>query len=314
QAAACRECFSLALGIEGEGENTCVRCDQVNFLLSLVAELKDEVSRLRSIRESKRELDMWKKALQISPAEGRVPGNREAWIQVPARGCKGNPSRTPPPLPLPLHSKYEALQAEGSRDERVEEQPSGEEPKAKQSPSTIATSSTKKRRRVIVVGNSLLGVTEGPICRRNPSHREVCSLPGAWVRNITRRLPELIQPSDYYPLLVIQAGSDEIDKKGMRAIKKEFKALGQLIDGAGAQVVFFSVPSVTGEYTERNGRTHTINNWLRGWWQQQNFGFFEHGTTFTAPDLLGPDGVQLSRKGKRVLALELAGLIKRALN
>ncbi|KFV62420.1 hypothetical protein N307_01705, partial [Dryobates pubescens] len=315
------ECWSLALGMEGEGENTCVRCDQVNFLLTLVAELKDEVaklkeevSRLGSIRESEQELDMLEKALQISPAEGRVPGNREGWIQVPARGGKGNPSQPSPPLPLPLHDKYEALQAEGSGDERAEEQPCGEEPKAKQSPPTITTSSTKKRRRVEVVGDSLLGGTEGPICHPEPSHREVCSLPGAWVRDITRRIPKIIQPSDYYPLLVIQAGSDEIDKKGTRAIKKEFKALGQLIDGAGAQEVFCSVPSVSGMYTERNERTHTINNWLRGWCQQWNFDFFDHRETFTAPNLLGPDGMQLSRRGKRVLALELAGLIRRALN
>ncbi|KFV69245.1 hypothetical protein N307_12034, partial [Dryobates pubescens] len=322
QAASCRECFSLAVGIEeeGEGEDTCVRCEQVNFLLSLVAELKDEVaelkeevSRLRSIRESERELDLWEKALQISPAEGRAPENGEGWTQVPAKGGKRNPPRPSPPPPLPLHNKYEALRAEGAVMTSSREQPKAK-PKAKRPLPAITTSSTKKRRRVIVVGDSLLGGTEGPICRPDPSHRVVCSLPGAQVRDIARGIPKLISPSDYYPLLVIQAGSDEIDRKGTRAIKKEFRALGQLIDGAGAQVVFCSVPSVAGEYTERNGRTHTINKWLREWCQRKNFGFFDHGATFTAPDLLGPDGVHLSRRGKRVLALELAGLIRRALN
>ncbi|XP_068011472.1 uncharacterized protein [Melanerpes formicivorus] len=280
-----------------------------------VAELKEEVARLRTIRESERELDLWEKALQISPAEGRVSGGREGWIRVPARGGKRNPPRPSPPPPLPLHNKYEALQAEGSKDERAEaeEQPSRGEPKAKRtppavtassggkpkpkrSPPAITTSSTEKGRRVIVVGDSLLGGTEGPICRPDPSHREVCSLPGAGVRDIAKRFPELIQPTDYYPLMVIQAGSDEIDRKGTRIIKKEFRALGQLIDGAGAQVVFCSIPSVSGVYTERNGRTHTINNWLRAWCQRQNFGFYDHGATFTAPDLLGPDGVHLSRR------------------
>ncbi|KFV65520.1 hypothetical protein N307_00492, partial [Dryobates pubescens] len=312
QAASCRECFSLAVGIEGEGEDTCVRCDQVNFLLSLVAELndevdemKEEVSRLRTIRESERELDLWEKALQISPAEGRVPGNGEGWIKVPAKGGKRNPPRPSPPPPLPLHNKYEALQAEGTVMTISGEEPKAK-PKAKQSPPAIINSSTKKRRRLTVAGDSLLGHTEGPIYRPNPSHREVCSLPGAQVRDIARRIPKLIHPSDYYPLLVIQAGRDEIDKKGTRAIK-EFRALGLLVDGAEVQVVFCSVPSVAGVYTERNGRTHTINNCLRPWCQQRNFGFFDHGATFTAPNLLGPDGVH-------VLALELAGLIRRALN
>ncbi|KFV70255.1 hypothetical protein N307_10010, partial [Dryobates pubescens] len=345
QASRCRKCWSLALQMQGSGDYSCIRCEQIDYLLNLVARLKDEVARLRavrecrkemnqsrkelnqskqalqappaeagSIRESERESDMWEKALQISPAEGSAPGNREAWIQVPARGSKENPSRPSPPLPLPLHNKYEALQAESSGDERAKEQPSEEMPKAKQSPPTITTSSTKKKRSVIVVGDSLLRGTEGPICCPDPSHREVYSLPGARVRNITRRLPKLILTSDYYPLLVIQAGSDEIDKKGTRVIKKEFTALGQLIDGAGAPMVFCSVPSVAGVYTERNRRNHIINNWHKGWCQQRNFGFFDHGATFTAPHLLGPDGVQLSRKGKRVLALELAGLIKRDLN
>ncbi|PKU47384.1 hypothetical protein llap_2286 [Limosa lapponica baueri] len=47
--------------MEGSGDNTCVRCEQVNDLLSLVAQLKDEVERLRSIRECEREID-WKQA------------------------------------------------------------------------------------------------------------------------------------------------------------------------------------------------------------------------------------------------------------
>lgn len=34
QAAGCRECWSLALAAEGGGENTCIRCEQVNDLLT----------------------------------------------------------------------------------------------------------------------------------------------------------------------------------------------------------------------------------------------------------------------------------------
>ena len=36
-----------------------MRCDQLDDLLSLVAELKEEVERLRSIRECKRQIDWW---------------------------------------------------------------------------------------------------------------------------------------------------------------------------------------------------------------------------------------------------------------
>ena len=43
----------------GEGDSTCVRCDQINDLLSLVVGLKEEVERLKSIWECEREIDWW---------------------------------------------------------------------------------------------------------------------------------------------------------------------------------------------------------------------------------------------------------------
>jgi len=45
-----------------------------------------------------------------------------------------------------------------------------------------------------------------------------------------------------------------------------------------------------------------------------NLGFFDHGMTYTAPSLMGSNGNQLSQRGKRIFAQELAGLIDRALN
>lgn len=47
----CRECLSLLLPGEGSRDSTSVRCEQVDELLSLVVELKEEVQRLRTIRE-----------------------------------------------------------------------------------------------------------------------------------------------------------------------------------------------------------------------------------------------------------------------
>jgi len=57
QVSGCRECLSLALVPVNSRDNCCVRCEQVNDLLSLLAELKEEVERLRSIRECEREID-----------------------------------------------------------------------------------------------------------------------------------------------------------------------------------------------------------------------------------------------------------------
>jgi len=47
------------LVLEDSRDNRCVRCDQVNDLLSLVAVMKEEVERLRNIRECEREIDWW---------------------------------------------------------------------------------------------------------------------------------------------------------------------------------------------------------------------------------------------------------------
>ena len=43
QVSGCRECLSLLLPTEGSGNSTCVRCEQVEDLLSMVAELKEEI-------------------------------------------------------------------------------------------------------------------------------------------------------------------------------------------------------------------------------------------------------------------------------
>ena len=54
-----RECQSLLLPREDGKDATCVRCEQVDELLSLVVELREEVERLRTIRECEQEIDWW---------------------------------------------------------------------------------------------------------------------------------------------------------------------------------------------------------------------------------------------------------------
>ena len=117
---------------------------------------------------------------------------------------------------------------------------------------------------MIVVGKSLWRGTEDPVCQPDPTHWEVCSFPWARVRDISRKLPILIQTSDYYPLLIAQASSDEISEKSLRIIKKDFRGLGWLVDGMGVQVVFSSIHSMSGKDTERSRKTYLVSTWLRG--------------------------------------------------
>jgi len=199
-------------------------------------------------------------------------------------------------------------------NEDAGEGPSRGLPRMSRSAPHIMTALAKKKRRVTVIGNPLLKGTEGPICEPDPSHREVCCLPGARVRDGARKLPGLVRPSDYYPVLVMQVGGDEIAERSPKAIESYFRALGRLVEGSGAQVVFSSIPSVAVKSTERDRKTHLIDRWLRDWCRQRNLGFFDHGEVYIALGLLVTGGVQLSQRGKRILAHELAGLIERALN
>lgn len=49
------KCQSLILLLEGSRENSCVRCDHVNNLFGLVAELEEEGERLGSVGDSEKE-------------------------------------------------------------------------------------------------------------------------------------------------------------------------------------------------------------------------------------------------------------------
>ena len=117
------------------------------------------------------------------------------------------------------------------------------EPKARWSPQSLETTSVTKERRVVMVGDSLLREPEGPICRPDPGHREVCCLPGARVRDISRKFPELVRSTDYFPLLIVQVGSDKIAQRSLRTMKRDFRGLGHFIQGVGAQVIFCPIPS-----------------------------------------------------------------------
>jgi len=131
-------------------------------------------------------------------AEGEDLRDRGEWKWVLAGGGRRIPSCPPSPPQVLLHNRYEALEPEGQANDRVDEGPRTRLPRARQSAPRITTASTKTKRRVIVIGDSLLRRTEGPICRLDPAHREFCCLPGAWVRDITRKLPGLVRPTDYY--------------------------------------------------------------------------------------------------------------------
>ena len=159
---------------------------------------------------------------------------------------------------MPLHNRFEVPEREGEVKEDAVGGPPTRLSSVRWLTPHLKTVSTKKDRRMVVIGNSLLRGTEGPVCWPNPACREVCCLPGAWVRDSSRKLFSLICPSDYYPLLIVQVGRNEVSERSLTIIKKDFKGLGR------CTVCIFLYPSVAGKDTEKIRKTHLINTWLRG--------------------------------------------------
>ena len=155
---------------------------------------------------------------------------------------------------MPLHNRYEALELERLGDVDVGESLSVQErlPKASQSAPHFAMS-VRKKRTAVIIGDSLLRGNKGPICCLDLFHREVCFLPGAWVRDVARNITLLVKPSDYCPLLLFHTGNEEVGKRSSRVIKRDFRALGRLLKGSGAQVASSSVLSMTGIDTKGRG-------------------------------------------------------------
>ena len=84
------------------------------------------------------------------------------------------------------------------------------------------------------------------------------------MRDVARNITRLVKPSDYYPLLVFPVGNEEIGKRSSWVIRKDFRALGSLLKGSGAQVVF-SILSVGDWDLHKRRRVDMLNEWLCEW-------------------------------------------------
>ena len=116
-------------------------------------------------------------------AEGGDLRDGGGWKQAAALGGRKIPSQPPSPSMVSLHDRFGALELlnEVEKDEENESNKEEDEGPLRlgRSRTGIKTNSKKNTRRVIVVGDSILRGVEGPICRLDPLHREVCCLPGA---------------------------------------------------------------------------------------------------------------------------------------
>lgn len=175
-------------------------------------------------------------------------------------------------------------------------------PRAERPTPRIMTTSMRKKRLVIVVGDSLLRGTEGPICWTDPLLGEVCCLP--------RKLPPSLGNflAWYGPRTIAHYCSSMWVAMKLQHIvqgqsKKDFSTLGQLMRESGAQVTFSSGLPVAGSNIGRNRQTQSINTWLHGWCHRHNSGFFDYGMPYMAPGLLVLDGIHLFKGGRGSLLM-----------
>lgn len=49
---------------------------------------------------------------------------------------------------------------------------------------------------------------------------------------MAERLPGLVSPPDYYPLLEVHVGASDIDSRSLESIKKDYRALGKVVRGS----------------------------------------------------------------------------------
>lgn len=119
-----------------------------------------------------------------------VTKEKSGWRHIHAWACKQNPS-LPAPHPQRLCNRYKALEEEclpvSDNSPLTLEKP--KKSKFEQPYSKIRATSTKKRR-VLVVGDSSQQGTEHPVHRADPL-REVRCLPGAQLKDITKKVPSL---------------------------------------------------------------------------------------------------------------------------
>ena len=116
-----------------------------------------------------------------------------------------------------------------------------------------------------MIGDCLLRGIRVPICHPNLLSIEVCCFPGACNRDVIERLPELVHPTDYYPLLLFHIGTSGTAVNNIKNIRRYYKKLRAAVKNSGAQVLFSSILLIRGMRRESADKIKKINKWLREW-------------------------------------------------
>lgn len=103
----------------------------------------------------------------------------------------------------------------------------------------------------------------------------------------SKRIPRLVNLSDYYPALLICLGMDDVARGNPDRDTSDCRALGAELRGLGPQVVFCSVLPVAGHRARREGCIEDDNRCLLQWCDHEGFAFFDPSMHFRQRGLLG---------------------------
>lgn len=146
-------------------------------------------------------------------------------------------------IQVPLYNGYEALDVKSPSvgDNRPLRLDKPTKPNLGKPSCNIKAASSKKRW-VLVVDDSSLQGTE---CWAEPLHREAGCLSGAWVKDVTRKLPSLVQVTDHKSLLLLHTGRDEPATLWIKGHQKGLRTMAEGIESIRSS--FSSLPPVLGD-------------------------------------------------------------------
>uniref|UniRef100_A0A803JXT5 SGNH hydrolase-type esterase domain-containing protein n=1 Tax=Xenopus tropicalis TaxID=8364 RepID=A0A803JXT5_XENTR len=96
--------------------------------------------------------------------------------------------------------------------------------------------------------DSIIRKVDRVICRKDPTCRTVCCLPGARVRHVGERVDRLLGGAGEDPAVLVHIGTNDKVRGGGEVLKNDFKKLGVKLRARTSKVIFseiFPVPRAT---------------------------------------------------------------------
>ena len=181
--------------------------------------------------------------------------------------------------------------------------------------SPVAQKGKEKKRRAVVIGDSIVRGSDRRFCGRSQETRMVVCLPGARVWDVSERVQDILKWEGEEPEVVVHIGTNDIGRKREEVLKGEFRELGGELRRRTAKVTISGLLPVPRDSESRNGARWRINAWLKDWCRGQGFKFLDHWDLFWGRcDLYKKDGLHLNPRGTNILAGRFAKATGETLN